>query len=160
MSNILRPFPQFSTQHIVVVQFIHSRKAGKKCMKKLYLRLYCIRKRKKIRSESHSRVKLKASTDAFKYMQMAFYSLILLKKKKSLCLLLLHAWLCILSELTIEKKQPRRRFRLHIKTMIIGVLGNYDWEAFKNTNCSLARVRGGLLGTVFLCSPEWNDHYY
>lgn len=127
MSNILRPFPQFSTQHIVVVQFIHSRKAGKKCMKKLYLRLYCIRKRKKIRSESHSRVKLKASTDAFKYMQMAFYSLILLKKKKNhcVCCCCMHGF-CILSELTIEKKQPRRRFRLHIKTMIIGVLGNYD----------------------------------
>ena len=94
-------------------------------MEKLYLRLYCIRKRKKIRSESHSRVKLKATTDAFKYMQMAFYSLILLKKitvfvVAAACMALFFA------ELTIEKKQPRRRFRLHIKTMIIGVLGNYD----------------------------------
>lgn len=73
-------------------------------MKKLYLRLYCIRKRKKIRSESHSRVKLKASTDAFKYMQMAFYSLILLKKKKSLCLLLLHAWLLYFVRIDHRKK--------------------------------------------------------
>lgn len=43
-------------------------------MKKLYLRLYCIRKRekKKVRSESHSRVKLKASTDAFKLYANGF----------------------------------------------------------------------------------------
>lgn len=79
------------------------------------------------------------------------------KKNHCVCCCCMHGF-CILSELTIEKKQPRRRFRLHIKTMIIGVLGNYDWEAFKNTNCSLARVRGGLLGTVFfmLTWMEWS----
>lgn len=77
-----------------------------------------------LHQQEEKRVKLKAFTDAFKLYANGFLLIDFVEKNHCVCCCCL-AWLCILPELTIEKKQPRRRC-LHIKTMIIGVLGNYD----------------------------------
>lgn len=80
---------------------------------------------KKVRSESHSRVKLKASTDAFKLYANGFLLIDFVEKITvfvvAACMALYFA-----RNPHRKKRQPRRRFRLHIKTVIMGVQGNYD----------------------------------